>query len=932
MKNLMVRTQTFRGLFAGFAVIVSLAALLTAVPFHAALAQVAPPLGTAQTFAVLGGTTVTNTATPTVVIGDLGVYSGTAVTGFPPGIVTGGTIYAGGAVAAEAQADNTIAYGNLLGQPCGTTITADLGGTTLTPGVYCSTSTMALTGTLTLDALGDPNAVWVFQIASSITTGTGASVVFKNSFGQDCNVFWQVGSSATLGTGTAFKGSILALASITLDTGASLSGRALAQNGAVTLDNNSVSVCSLSQPPPPGTPTLGKAFIPATINAGGGVGGVSTLTITLSNPNLSVATLSAALTDNLPTGVVIAPTPNAGTTCLSGTVTVDTDTVTLSSGSTIPAAVGIIPGTCTVTVDVTAATAGSYINTLVAGALQTSNGNNAAPAVATLTVSPQPTAPPTLSKAFSPATINAGGGVGGAGGVSTLTITLSNPNSSVATLIAALTDNFPTGVVVAPTPNAGTTCGGTFTANTGDLTVTLPLGSTIPAAIGIIPGTCTVTVDVTAATAGSYVNTLVAGTLQTDQGNNAAPAIATLTVNLPLPIAPKLSKAFSPATINAGGVSTLTITLSNPNHTVASLTVPLIDDMLPCCVEITDTPKASTTCGGALTANPGDSTVVLTGGSIPAAIGTIPGTCTVTVDVTAKCSKGTYRNTLPAGALQTDRGSNAAPAVATLTVTLPVAPKLRKTFSPATINAGGVSTLTITLNNPNSTVANLTAPLTDTLPGCVEIGDTPKAGTTCSGALTVNPGDSTVVLTGGSIPAKGSCTVTVDVTAKCKGTYRNTLLVGALQTDRGSNAAQAVATLTVTPYLAPKLRKTFSPATINTGGVSTLTITLNNPNSTVANLTVPLIDTLPGCVEIGDTPTATTTCSGALTANPGDSTVVLTGGLIPANSSCTVKVPVTTKCSKGTYPNKLPAGALQTDRGSNAAPAVATLTVKTNSR
>jgi uncharacterized repeat protein (TIGR01451 family) len=262
-------------------------------------------------------------------------------------------------------------------------------------------------------------------------------------------------------------------------------------------------------------PTLGKAFSPATINAGG----VSTLTITLSNPSATVATLTAPLVDTLPSGVVIAPTPNVGTTCggVGAPVAVaGGSTVTLPAGRTIPA-----NGSCTLTVDVTAAAGGADINTLPPGALQTSNGNSLAPAIATLTVVPvAPPAPPALGKAFSPATINAGG-------VSTLTITLSNPNAAVATLTAPLVDTLPSGVVIAPTPNVATTCGGVGApvAVAGGSTVTLPAGRTIPA-----NGSCTLTVSVTAAVGGSYVDTLPAGALQTTNGINPAPAIATLTV------------------------------------------------------------------------------------------------------------------------------------------------------------------------------------------------------------------------------------------------------------------------------------------------------------------------------------------------------------------------------------------------------------------
>ena len=197
-----------------------------------------------SSFAVLGGSTVTNTATPTTVNGNLGVSPGSAVTGFPPGIVTGGTIHAADAVAAQAQTDLTTTYNNLANTSCNTDLTGqDLGGKTLTPGVYCFSTSAQLTGTLTLDAQGNPSALFIFKIGSTLTTASASSVLLING-GSSCGVFWQVGSSATLGTGTALLGSIVALTSITLDTGASVSGRVLARNGAVTLDDSHVAVCS----------------------------------------------------------------------------------------------------------------------------------------------------------------------------------------------------------------------------------------------------------------------------------------------------------------------------------------------------------------------------------------------------------------------------------------------------------------------------------------------------------------------------------------------------------------------------------------------------------------------------------------------------------------------------------------------------------------
>jgi hypothetical protein len=210
---------------------------------HTALGESAPPLGAAASFAVLGATTVTNTG-PTTVGGDLGVNPGLAITGFPPGIVVGGVVHAGDAVALQAQSDVTVAYDVLAGEPCGTDLTGiDLGGLTLVPGVYCFSSSAQLTGTLALDALGRADAVFVFKTVSTLTTASNASVRMING-GDPCRVFWQVGSSAVLGTGTAFSGSVLALASVSLATGAKVLGRTLARTGAVTMDSNAVSVAS----------------------------------------------------------------------------------------------------------------------------------------------------------------------------------------------------------------------------------------------------------------------------------------------------------------------------------------------------------------------------------------------------------------------------------------------------------------------------------------------------------------------------------------------------------------------------------------------------------------------------------------------------------------------------------------------------------------
>ena len=225
-------------------------------------------LGTTESFAVLAGSGVTNTG-PSVIRGSVGTCPTPAITGFPPGTVLEGTIHAADAVCLQAQSDLTIAYDDAAGRAPTTTYPGvqDLGGLTLTPGVYKATA-FAITGTLTLDAQGDPNAVWIFQSGSTLITEPNSRVVLING-AQPCNVFWQVGSSATLGVGSTFVGTILALTSITANTNATVQGRLLARNGAVTLDSNTVTrpVCAPTPTTTSSTTSSSTTIAPTTTSS-----------------------------------------------------------------------------------------------------------------------------------------------------------------------------------------------------------------------------------------------------------------------------------------------------------------------------------------------------------------------------------------------------------------------------------------------------------------------------------------------------------------------------------------------------------------------------------------------------------------------------------------------------------------------------------------
>jgi hypothetical protein len=231
------------------------AAVLAVLLAGTALGAASINLGTAKSFAVLAGTTITNTGATTIA-GDVGLHPGASVTGFTT-VTLHGAKHIGDAVALSAKNALVTAYNDAAGATPVKKVATELGGTTLKPGVYGS-DTLGLTGTLTLDGEG----LYIFQAGSTLITAPNSNVALING-ASACNVYWQVGSSATLATTTSFKGTIMALTSIALQTGATLQGRALAQNGAVTMDHNTINSSACSAPSttpkasPPATDTLG---------------------------------------------------------------------------------------------------------------------------------------------------------------------------------------------------------------------------------------------------------------------------------------------------------------------------------------------------------------------------------------------------------------------------------------------------------------------------------------------------------------------------------------------------------------------------------------------------------------------------------------------------------------------------------------------------
>jgi hypothetical protein len=277
---------------------------LAAVGTQSAMAATATVnLGTSSSYAVLAGSAITNTG-PSVVGGDIGISPGTSITGFPPGTQSSGTTNVANGAALDAENDLITASSDAAGRTPTVNVSGDLGGTTLVAGVYRSTSSMGLTGTVTLNGGGNLDSVFIFQAGSTLTTASSSSVVLENG-AQACNVFWQVGSSATLGTTTNFAGTILATTSITLNTGATINGRALALGGAVTMDDNTITVptCSLATTT---TTTVGSTTTSTTVG--------STTTTTTPGSTATTTTTTTSSTPGVTTTIGGASSSAATTT------------------------------------------------------------------------------------------------------------------------------------------------------------------------------------------------------------------------------------------------------------------------------------------------------------------------------------------------------------------------------------------------------------------------------------------------------------------------------------------------------------------------------------------------------------------------------------------------------------------------------------------
>ena len=611
-------------------------------------------------------------------------------------------------------------------------------------------------------------------------------------------------------------------------------------------------------------PVFSKAFSPATIDQGE----VSTLTFTIDNAANLIDVGPLAFTDNFPDGMIVATPPNTTTSCGDGTVfrRPGSSTVSLTDGAVAAGA------SCTVSVDVRGLRSGTLEN--ISGELTSNLPDAAPPASATLTVND---APLIVSMGFSPSTI-------AQGGISTLSYTLSN-GAAIAATEVSLSDMLPANVVVAGVPDASTTsCGGTFNPGAGDTALTFTDGNL---AAG---GTCAISVDVTSAVAGSYLN---GPESVTSSLGASTPVSATLTVDAADALV--FSKEFSPPAVDPGRVSTLTFTIDNGANLidVGSLA---FTDAFPDGIAVADTPAVNNDCGGGTFA-PGASDVSLSfaGGAVAAGV-----SCTISVDVQAVGLAGAQRNV--SGALTSDLPVSTPGAEATLTINeVPLLATMA--FDPPEIDPGEISTLTYTLENRTGIEGAAPISLLDMLPADVVVADVPDARTTCGGGtLTADPPDpietASIVYSGGSLAADSTCVISVDVTSAVAGSYPNATeeLTSALGV---STPASATLTVNDAPLI---VSMGFSPSTIAQGGISTLSYTLSN-GAAIAATEVSLSDTLPANVVVAGVPDASTTsCGGTFNPGAGDTALTFTDGNLAAGGTCAISVDVTSAVA-GSYLN-----------------------------
>ena len=677
--------------------------------------------------------------------------------------------------------------------------------------------------------------------------------------------------------------------------------------------------------------TATKGFNPGSVSSGG----KSTVTVRVSNSG-AVALTGMGITDPLPVGMTLANPSAAYSTCAGPVAIVGAAGAASISLSGASLAGG---GSCELVFDVVATGPANWVNTIPAGGIGAAGGVvNTTPVVGTLLFAP-PSAM-SVSKATNPGTLTF------PGQVSRMTVTITGGNTAVSGM--ALTDHFttnglaggvPNGMVIAPNPGGATTC-------PGGVASALPGGTSFSLSIATLAANtqCTLSFNVTSTAVGGITNLIPAGAIQTDQGlSNNGPAQTSLSTQSNLGV----TKNFTPSVVKPGQRTRLRISFFNATS-LPLANVGVIDN-LPAGLTVPAGANPGSTCIGAVVSAPTASQVQISSASVPAAIGGVAASCFGEIDVLVS-AQGDFVNTIVANAVTGSSGgvpvTNSQPTSDTVRARTPLV--INKALDNQTLDAGnpvGFTTgtanqapgsfavLTLRIANPNDADLSSTN-LVDNLPGGLVVATPPNASTTCAGGLVTAPAAATSVrLSGATIPQTGSCTVTVRVLSNIPGTYVNTIPAGAVSTAEGvSNEEPTDARLIVsTP---PSVTKQFAPPVIAPGAVSRLTIFLGNSNAAPATLSAALTDNLPtapGNVVVAPVPNVQTSCSGgvgSVSAAAGAGAVSYASGQQIPPGGCSISVDVT-GTSAGVHNNTIAAGALQTNLGSNQAPATAPLTVST---
>ncbi|HET9050128.1 MAG TPA: hypothetical protein VFO60_00400, partial [Candidatus Dormibacteraeota bacterium] len=641
-------------------------------------------------------------------------------------------------------------------------------------------------------------------------------------------------------TGATIAPSSVCEFSVTV-TGAA-SGQYINTTGSVSSTNGGTGNTATADLTVASPPTITKSFGAPAVP----LNGTTTLTFDIGNPNAGVALTGVAFTDSLPAGMAVASAPNLTSTCGGTATAVGGSGSVALSGDTLAAG-----GSCVVSVDVQGTTAGTKNNSVQVSSTEGGTGN-------TSNASATVVAPPTIAKAFGAASIPLGGST-------SLTFTITNPNTTAGLSGVAVTDALPAGLVVSTPNGLSGSCGSGILSAAANSNLVDVTGATLAAS-----ASCTFSVNVTGAGAGLQTN--VTGSVTSTEGGTGGTATASVTVEAP----PSIAKAFSPNPISLDATTSLTFTITNPAGNVSALTGVAFTDTLP--TGLTVPSATATVCGGTVTLT-APASIAMTGATIAPS-----SQCVFSVTVTGAAS-GQYTNTT--GSVSSTNGGTGNTASANLTVASP--PSITKSFGAATVPVNGTTTLTFDIANPNTGVALTGVAFTDSLPAGMVVASTPNLASTCGGTATAVGGSGSVTLSGGTLAASGSCSVSVDVRGTTVGTKNNSVQVGSTEGGTGNTSTASI--VVVSP---PTIAKAFGAASIPLGGSTSLTFTITNPNTTVGLGGVAFTDTLPVGLVVSTPNGLSGSCgAGSITATAGSTTVSLGGGTVSASGTCTFSVNVT---------------------------------------